>query len=252
MIDSWHMAQGLPSEAVTAILQGRRGYLWIGTTNGLARFDGVRFTTFNSINTPDLPDGRIESLYQDPGGSLWIGTDRGLIRYDRGHFSPFFEKDGLSSDRILCSGEDPAGHLWAGTDSGLNRMEQSRFLSFFTLEGLPDDRINGMALAGQNLIFATGKGLAEYGGIRFGPFVPLAGIPSDDIREVKADGAGDLWLADETGLWRIRLHKPVQGVALVYRGTVTAFEISGAGAIWFGGSDGTLNELGVNGSRTPV
>ncbi|HUA66655.1 MAG TPA: two-component regulator propeller domain-containing protein [Alphaproteobacteria bacterium] len=249
VIDSWHMEQGLPSEAVTAILQDQSGYLWIGTTNGLARFDGIHFTTFNSINTPDLQNGQVDSLYQDRSNALWIGTYRGLVRYEGGNFSSFLEKEGLSSERILCSGEDAGGHFWAGTESGLNRLEQSRFTSFFTLEGLPDDRINGMAMLGHNLIFATGKGLAEYGGIRFGPFMPITGIPSDDIREVKPDGAGNLWLVDDTGLWRIRLQGSVQDAALIYNGPVTAFELT-AGAVWFGTPDGTLNEFGVDDGGT--
>ncbi|HEY1786786.1 MAG TPA: two-component regulator propeller domain-containing protein [Verrucomicrobiae bacterium] len=248
VMDSYHTEQGLPAEAVTSILQDRRGYLWIGTTNGLARFDGIHFTTFDSINNPELPDGRILSLYQGRSGSLWIGTARGLVRYEGGRFSPFFEKDGLSSERILCASEDLAGNVWAGTEAGLNRLEQARFTSFFTLEGLPDDRINGMTILGKNLIFATGKGLAEFGGVRFGLYAPFAGIPSDDIREIKADAAGNLWLIDDTGLWRIRLQGTDQNVVQVYQGAVTVFDIGADGVLWLGSPDGILRELAVNGS----
>ncbi|HTV39676.1 MAG TPA: two-component regulator propeller domain-containing protein [Candidatus Sulfotelmatobacter sp.] len=253
VVDSFHTEEGLPAEAVTSILQDHNGYLWIGTTNGLARFDGIHFTTFDSINTPELQDGQILSLYQDRSGSLWIGTGQGLVRYSGGRFSPFVEKDGLSSDRIICAGEDTAGHIWAGTEAGLNRLEQSRFVSFFTLEGLPDDRINGMAMLRQNLIFATGKGLAEFGGVRFGPYTPVSGIPSDDIREIRADAAGNLWLADDAGLWKIQSHGTDQDVTQVYKGTVTVFEIAAGGALWFGRPDGSLQELAVNeGETSPV
>ena len=252
VIDTYHTEQGLPAEAVTSILQDHSGYLWIGTTNGLARFDGIHFAAFDSINTPELPDGQILSLYQDRNGSLWIGTGRGLVRYRDGHFSSFFEKDGLSSGRILCAGGDVAGNIWAGTEAGLNRLEQSRFVSFFTLEGLPDDRINGMTLLRQNLIFATGKGLAEFGGVRFGAYTPVAGIPSDDIRGIKADAAGNLWLADDTGLWRIQLQGNEQGASQVYKGMVTAFETGPGGTLWFGGPGGTLDELAGNSETTPV
>jgi ligand-binding sensor domain-containing protein/signal transduction histidine kinase len=245
IIDSWHTKEGLPAEAVTSILQDQRGYLWIGTTNGLARFDGIRFSTFDSMNTPEMPDGEITSLYQDRNGALWIGTGRGLVRFERGRFSSFFERDGLSSERILSSSEDAAGHFWAGTDAGLNRLEQARFTSFFTLVGLPDDRINAMAILRQNLIFATGKGLAEFGGVRFGPFTPVDGIPSDNIRGIKADTAGNLWLADDAGLWRVELHGTSQKVTQVYRGTVTVFEITPTGTVWFGAGNGTLYDLDV-------
>jgi ligand-binding sensor domain-containing protein len=253
VIDSYHAEEGLPAEAVTGILQDHRGYLWIGTTNGLARFDGIHFTAFDSINTPELQGGQILSLYQDRSGALWIGTGRGLVRYDSGRFSSFFEKDGLSSERVICADEDVAGHLWAGTEAGLNRLEQSRFASFFTLEGLPDDRINSMTMLRQNLIFATGKGLAEFGGVRFGPYTPVAGIPADDIREIKTDAMGNLWLADQAGLWRIRSRGNLQDVVQVYQGAVTVFEISAGGALWIGEPDGTLEELAVdNGQGLPV
>ncbi|HEV2327231.1 MAG TPA: two-component regulator propeller domain-containing protein [Verrucomicrobiae bacterium] len=245
VIDSWRAKEGLPAEAVTSILQDQSGYLWIGATNGLARFDGIRFTTFDSMSNPEMPVGEITSLYQDRNGTLWIGTGRGLVRFERGRFSSFFEKDGLSSERILCSGEDAAGHFWAGTEAGLNCLEQSRFTSFFTLEGLPDDRINAMAVLRRNLIFATGKGLAEFGGVRFGPFTPVEGIPSDDIRDMKADAAGNLWLVDDAGLWRIQLAGKGQNVTQIYQGTVTAFEITPAGTVWFGVGDGTLYKLNV-------
>lgn len=254
VIDSYHAEEGLPAESVTSILQDHNGYLWVGTTNGLARFDGIHFTTFDSINTPELQSGQVSSLYQDRNGSLWIGTGRGFVRYDSGHFSAFFEKDGLSSERILCAGEDAAGRVWAGTEAGLNRLEQSRFVSYFTLEGLPDDRINDMAMLRQNLIFATGKGLAEFGGVRFGPYAPVTGIPSDNIREIKADSMGNLWLADDAGVWRIRWQGSAPDVAEVYQGTVTVFEIDpGGGALWLGGPDGTLRQVAVyDGEILPV
>lgn len=253
VIDSYHTEEGLPAEAVTAVLQDRSGYLWVGTTNGLARFDGIHFTTIDSINTPELQGGQILSLYQDHSGSLWIGTGRGLVDYSGGRFSAFFEKDGLSSEQILCAGEDMDGRIWAGTEAGLNRLDQSRFVSFFTLEGLPDDRINGMTRLRQNLIFATGKGLAEFGGVRFGPYAPVAGIPSDDIREIRTDAAANLWLTDDTGLWRIRLQGNNQDVTQVYKGTVSVFEIAADGVLWFGTPDGTLQKLATeNGQVLPV
>src|SRR5258708_4154295 len=67
----------LPNSSVTAIAQTPDGYLWVGTYNGLARFDGVRFGTFDPVNTPALGHARIQDLFLDDSGTLWISTYRG-------------------------------------------------------------------------------------------------------------------------------------------------------------------------------
>ena len=76
---TWQMEQGLPQNKVTAVVQTRDGYLWVGTYNGLARFDGVRFTVFNGKNTPELHNRRITSLFEATDGTLWIGTESGDV-----------------------------------------------------------------------------------------------------------------------------------------------------------------------------
>src|SRR5512135_3773392 len=69
----WQAEQGLPQNKVTAVLQTRDGYVWAGTYNGLARFDGVRFTVFDQNNTPALRNSRVTCLFEAPDGTLWIG-----------------------------------------------------------------------------------------------------------------------------------------------------------------------------------
>jgi ligand-binding sensor domain-containing protein len=142
LLESWQSDHGLPDNRVTAILQAHDGYLWTGTSNGLVRFDGVRFVTFRAADTPGLRSNRILSLHEDRNGVLWVGTDGGgLTRHVSGQFAAMTAKDGLSSERVTCLMEDHDGHLWAGTESGLNRLDEKRFVSFFTSNGLPDDRI---------------------------------------------------------------------------------------------------------------
>jgi signal transduction histidine kinase/ligand-binding sensor domain-containing protein len=84
----------LPSSTVTAIEQTREGYLWIGTYNGLARYDGERFVTYHPINTPELSHARIQGLYVDAEGTLWINTFRGgLTSYRNGVFQREWKDD---------------------------------------------------------------------------------------------------------------------------------------------------------------
>jgi len=87
LVDVWDTENNLPSSTVTAIAQTPDGYLWVGTYNGLARFDGARFVTFDPDNTPALSQPRVQGLFLDANGTLWINTFRGgLTSYRDGVF----------------------------------------------------------------------------------------------------------------------------------------------------------------------
>src|SRR3954451_8931581 len=79
----WTQAQGLPQDTVRAITQTSDGYLWIGTDEGLARFDGYRFVSFGK-RSGELPDAAITSLSPGTDGAVWIGTARTLTRFHNG------------------------------------------------------------------------------------------------------------------------------------------------------------------------
>ena len=89
-IKSWTTDEGLPQNTVRAILQTADGYLWMTTLDGLARFDGVRFTIFNKQNSPGLATNRLNLIVQTPDGDLWIGAEtQFVIRYHKGEFTSF-------------------------------------------------------------------------------------------------------------------------------------------------------------------
>ena len=104
---NWTTENGLPQNSVTSILQTRDGYLWLGTLGGLARFDGVKFTVFDTSNTAGLKSERVRALYEDAEGNLWVGTEHGgLTRYRQGVFTNYSLSDGLPSDSVLSLGGD--------------------------------------------------------------------------------------------------------------------------------------------------
>lgn len=87
LIDVWDTEKGLPNSSVTAITQTPDGYLWVGTYNGLARFDGVHFEIFDPLKTPSLTHPRIHALFVDAEGVLWVNTyDGSLTSYRAGEF----------------------------------------------------------------------------------------------------------------------------------------------------------------------
>src|SRR6266498_3126016 len=85
----WLTENGLPQNTVHSIAQTRDGYIWIGTEEGLARFDGVRFIVFDKQNTPQLKSNYIRALLADRQGALWIGTAEGLVCMLNGKFTIF-------------------------------------------------------------------------------------------------------------------------------------------------------------------
>ncbi|HWX19900.1 MAG TPA: two-component regulator propeller domain-containing protein [Candidatus Binatia bacterium] len=116
----WRAEGGWQPNTVTAVIQSHEGYLWLGTYHGLVRYDGARFTVFDSSNTPDLQNGLITSLYEDPAGVLWIGHETGqLTRYAGGQFRAVNLDKNWSGGVIEALATDEAGDLWLLNDSGM-------------------------------------------------------------------------------------------------------------------------------------
>src|ERR1700730_9896388 len=96
VLDNWQIPEGLPQNSAQAIARTPDGYLWVGTQEGLARFDGVRFTVFDSTNEAGIPNKQINVLFVDRTGRLWIGTRSGVAVLENGHFKPFNENVALA------------------------------------------------------------------------------------------------------------------------------------------------------------
>src|SRR5689334_21887376 len=75
IVDVWDIKDGLPDSAILSLVQTREGYLWLGTLNGLVRFDGMKFTLFVEANTPGFNSSRIAHLFEDSRDNLWLGTE---------------------------------------------------------------------------------------------------------------------------------------------------------------------------------
>jgi PAS domain S-box-containing protein len=128
VIDVWETDQGLPENSATAMVQTPDGHLWIGTFNGLVRFDGVRFTVFDSTNMPGLPSPAIVNLHVDRRERLWISTDRGLVVVDHGRFTTFGAESGWVGDYVRQFVELESGDLFVVTfDRHLLRFDGKGF-----------------------------------------------------------------------------------------------------------------------------
>ena len=116
---TWQVEQGLPQNKVTAVVQTRDGYLWVGTYCGLARFDGVRFTVFDDNNTPELRSSRITSLFEAGDGTLWIGTESGdVAQYKDGRFAAVPLRANWTGRKIYGITADDIGDVWLLNEAG--------------------------------------------------------------------------------------------------------------------------------------
>jgi ligand-binding sensor domain-containing protein/signal transduction histidine kinase len=123
-VDVWDNGDGLPQNSIIAMVQGRDGYLWLGTLNGLVRFDGDAFTCFNVNNTPGLPSDRIIFLFEDRRQTLWVGTENAGLCAVRNGVVQAFDTGG---EKITCASEDPDGTVWfSAANGGLVRWRNGR------------------------------------------------------------------------------------------------------------------------------
>ncbi len=137
LVQQWGLEHGLPQSTVRCITQTPDGYIWVGTWNGLARFDGVKFTIFNSRNTPVLTVSNIMSLFTDSRGRMWVGMDSGGLAYvEDGNFSRMDSTMGFSATRILSINEDRDGRVWFATEIGIFVFNGERFQHFTQEDGL--------------------------------------------------------------------------------------------------------------------
>src|SRR5678815_693844 len=109
----WQTEQGLPQNHVTSITQTRDGYLWLGTYEGLARFDGVRFANFHAARNTNLQSSRITSLFEDKSGALWIGHEHGqLTRSVNAQFQPVASELPAVRRSISAIAADERQDIW--------------------------------------------------------------------------------------------------------------------------------------------
>ena len=199
VIRSWKVEDGLPHNSINAVLQTRDGYLWLATSDGLARFDGVRFTIFGLRE--GLPSLQVLTLQEDRQGALWIGTSLGLSRLQNGRFEAWTIKDGVAGNEVTALTEDSDGAIWVGTATGLNRWSNGRFSTFGKAEGLNDKRVRALAARAQGGIWVSTfyEGLFQWDGTRFIAVRSKEGLPEAPPVHLLEDRAGTLWAGTARG-----------------------------------------------------
>ncbi len=204
---TWQERDGLPQNTVVALAATRDGYLWMGTYEGAARFDGVGFTLFNPGNTAGIGNSFVTSLLERRDGDLWLATyGGGISRLSGGRFTQYAVREGLSSDFVWGLFEDHAGTLWIGTDGGgVNAFREGRFTAYTTANGLPSDLVRAIVDDGSGgLLVGTSRGIARIVAGRVRPYEGGPDVAHVDISALARPPDGSLWVAPMSGgLYRV-------------------------------------------------
>ncbi len=201
---------GLGNLAVLCLAQDKQGYIWVGTLNGLYRYDGNRFQYFSAAE--GLPDPGVHSLAVTKNGSLWVGTGKGVAVFRNGRLRPvdFGEAVGVQYESSLAV--DPqSGELWLATTRGAAKVDSdqagapvphARFL-----EGVPRKELNSVGIARDGAVwFGDSEKLyrCKAGDIR--AYGPEDGVPKDSWQAILSDREGTLWARSATHLMALKPH----------------------------------------------
>jgi ligand-binding sensor domain-containing protein len=243
-LDTWGVKDGLPAHSVTDIEQSRDGYVWLATQGGLVRFDGVRFTVYDSSNVPAMPQPLVWTLSPSHDGSLWAGAyGAGVLRYKDGEVGAFstgreaaygfiavyedtqarlwaahsnwgllrFKGSQIELEMKMTAPrailDDGHGAIWAGTwGGGLFRIRGDEAETVGALQGFEGGRFVAVLNLGRSGTLWIGgrEGLSAYRDGKFKRYTTADGLPDDDVKAVLEDRDGNVWIGTTHGLVRMR------------------------------------------------
>jgi PAS domain S-box-containing protein len=245
---SWDDRNGLPQNSVQAVAQSPDGYIWMGTQEGLARFDGARFVTFDRRTDPALARPYIWALHADADNTLWIGTEEaGLIRKSGDRYEAFDTARGLPHPWVTTIERAAGGTLWVGTMGGVARMVGDRFEAI--VEGLPAPEVSALLDDGARGVWVgTFKGLVRIDAQGHVHTDVSAGLPGGPIWDIARDIDGSVIVAKPQGVFRLRgdRFEPIAGLTGIPIGQL---EIAADGTM-YGSAGGMLLKRDPDGTVT--
>jgi len=226
---------GLLNQAVHALLQDRAGFLWIGTINGLYRYDGRRFRGFSMAD--GLPASEVQAIHQSRDGTLWVATPRGLARLRGERFEVVDISPGTGANAVTS---DSFGRLYVGLSKGL--LVQAPPVggagkSTSTLYTVPEQKgqtVRSVAVSATGSVWYTcGSGLCR---LENGRAVLAAGrgVAEDMWYAVLFDQEGNLWARSRSKLIELpkgesRFLRRDEGLPPAFAGTL---QVGRDGQLW--------------------
>ncbi|MBP5463890.1 MAG: hypothetical protein J6Y13_01745 [Treponema sp.] len=250
---NWDTADGLPGMTITSLMQDRKGYVWIGTYDGLVRFDGVEFTTYSRSTDENYDFASARSLIQDSKGNIWVGhNDEGLTRISPdGEIRKYMtEGAGLPNNKVNALCEDREGNIWVGTSSGLcwiNPEGKVGRPDGIEELGIQNIMVQDFFCDSRGRVWVTTGSEGDcfvYDGGRLSRFEGIQTVPGFAITVISEDADGALWFGGAPS----RVIRVKDGVETAYSTTpdgiksltVSSIMHDSAGNCWIGTDAGIM------------
>jgi len=186
----------MPDRKINSLLPVSNEELWIGTDNGVVRWNGVEVTSAGLSGS--LTHVQALTMIKDRDANVWLGTNKGLIRVSPQGTVAFSKRD---SDSVPVSAlfEDREGNLWAGTSQGIERLRESVFITYSAAEGMPAENNGPVYVDSESRVWfapAAGGLYSLKGGTV--QRVDRGGLHNDVIYSITGDTSG-LWIGRQKG-----------------------------------------------------
>ena len=244
---SWTQQQGLPQDSVRAIAQAPDGALWIGTDEGLARFDGTDFTVYRQ-SADGLPGSLITTLIAARDGSIWVGTLAGVSRLRDGRFTNYTSANGLGTPTVSDLFESADGTIWAVGGRLVTAFRHDAIVNYGPEQGVPAEGLRELVESADGLLLGVGfADVVRFDGQRFHRYANPAALADSFGASLTVDRAGVLWAGTSRGLVSIdrlgqaRGYSVADGVPAV---PVRAAIVDRDGTLWIGTPNGLARREG--------
>jgi ligand-binding sensor domain-containing protein/signal transduction histidine kinase len=233
-----NIEKSLPDRKINCLLAISNEELWIGTDNGVVRWNGVEVTTAGL--SASLTHVQALTMIKDRDANVWIGTNNGLMRVSPGGKVAFSKRESDSLP-VTALFEDREGNVWAGTSQGIERLRESVFVTYSAGEGIPADNNGPVYVDSESRVwFAPAAGGLYWFKGGTVERVNSGGLQNDVIYSITGDAAG-LWLGRQKGgltrlsykdgSYKTETYTEAQGLA---QNSVYAVHQNRDGSVWAG------------------
>jgi len=199
----WHVEDGLPQGNVRTIAQAPDRSLMIGTSEGIASFDGIRFTPFPLRAANGPKNEPVNSILYGRSGELWIGTDDRGVLVERGQeVITLSEDNGFHGERIRALHQDQQGDIWAATQNGVERIHQGKIEALYSMGPVSGDLTAPFAEDGLGRTFiVTSNGVFLWDRTKASRFSVAARLGTASA--IYGDGKGTVWVGMTLGILKL-------------------------------------------------